>query len=64
MQSKSGKGLAGNLAHQLQAFRLLDFCNRSRGAGVNTDGQYHGDRVGEPGQIDAFPLPLRLERAG
>jgi hypothetical protein len=44
----------------MAAFRLLELCFHSRGAGLNTNGQYHGDWVSEPGQIDA--CALRLER--
>jgi hypothetical protein len=34
-------------------FRLLELRSRSRGAGVIPNGEYHRDRVGEPGQIRA-----------
>ena len=37
------------LPNQLQGFRLLELRCHGRGPGVHTNGQYHSDRVGEPG---------------
>ena len=52
---------SAELRNGQKAFRLLEFCSRSRGAGVNTNGQYDSDRVGERGQIHACALCLECE---
>ena len=45
----------------LLGFRLLELRCHGRGAGVETNGQYHSDRIGQAYQIHACALAVNVK---